>query len=107
MEEEYILFIPEDIKPQKEYGYGLGEKEIKKAIKLSVLGGVPIGFSYLITHLDVVTILAVLTWIFISFNGYAKTWYNGRRSTFEQVQIISKFKRSQKYFPYQYKGEWR
>ena len=106
MDEEYSLFIPEDISTNKEFGFGLEKADTKKAVILSLIGGAPIALSYFLTHSDMFSIIGTLTWIFISFGGYAKM-PNGKRHSFEQAKIMLNFRRCQKYFPYQYKEEWR
>ncbi|MEG1761137.1 MAG: hypothetical protein RR115_00925 [Hydrogenoanaerobacterium sp.] len=107
MEDEYSLFIPENIKIKKDLFGDISKKDFIKALWVSAIGGVPIGLSYFITHLDALTTISVLLWIFLVYSGYVKFLFDGRRSCFGQIKIMLNWSRAQKHFSYYYKPEWR
>lgn len=107
MEEEYTLFIPENIKIQTDLFGDMSKADFFKMLFLSAVGGIPIGLSYFITHVDYITVIGILTWVFLMYEGYVKILYEKRRSIFGHIKVMLNWKHCQKKFSYQYKPEWR
>lgn len=107
MEEEYSLSIPANIKTKKDLIGDISKADLIKAAWLFAAGAVPIGLSYFITRVDVVTVVLLVAWAAISFYGYSKCMYERKRSPIRQIKIMLYWLRSQKRYRYRYKNEWR
>lgn len=105
-EEKDSLYMPQGIKEKREYFTGYGLKEFKITFISAVLAAFLAGIAYLITRNQVIVALVFLAIPSATVLGVTKD-NNTNASVVDLIRFMISFSKTQKYYPYITKDEWR
>lgn len=99
------LYIPQGIKKEREYFDGYGIKEFKITMVSVLIALLIAGVAYLITRIQVVSVLIIMIIPSVTVLGVVKDESNV--SVVDQILFILEDSKTQKHYPYIAKDEWK